>query len=307
MTDCVIVQPIASCGVELLKNAGLSVFEADSMDLAALKPHLKNAKAVITRNKGFSAEAIDASPKLAIIASHGTGTDKIAHAAANKRGIRIVNTPGSNANSVAEHAISLMFACARQILTADNAVRLGDWSIRERTKPREISKFRIGLVGYGHVAQKLAVLVRGLGMSIFVYSKSASDYDLSKVGAKRILCLEELLAVAQIISLHGLPGKTPILNERLLSKMSAETILINTARAALIDEIALVKLLREGRIAAAGLDVFSDEPLPDNSPLLNCPNLILTPHMGGVGVEAMNRTSREVALKIIEGLGIASP
>jgi phosphoglycerate dehydrogenase-like enzyme len=89
--------------------------------------------------------------------------------------------------------------------------------------------------------------------------------------------------------------------------MSADTILINTARAALIDEIALVKLLREGRIAAAGLDVFSDEPLPDNSPLLNCPNLILTPHMGGVGVEAMNRTSREVALKIIEGLGIASP
>ena len=267
MTDCVIVQPIASCGVELLKNAGLSVFEADSMDLAALKPHLKNAKAVITRNKGFSAEAIDASPKLAIIASHGTGTDKIAHGAANKRGIRIVNTPGSNANSVAEHAISLMFACARQILTADHAVRLGDWSIRERAKPREISKFRIGLVGYGHVAQKLAVLVRGLGMSIFVYSKSASDCDLSKVGAKRILCLEELLAVAQIISLHGLPGKTPILNERLLAKMNAETILINTARAALIDEIALVKLLREGRIAAAGLDVFSDEPLPDNSPI----------------------------------------
>ena len=104
MTDCVIVQPIARLGVDLLERTGLSVFEAPAPDLPVLMPHLATARAVITRNSGFSAEAIDAARNLKIIASHGTGTDSIDKAAAERRGIRVVSTPGSNAQSVKHFA-----------------------------------------------------------------------------------------------------------------------------------------------------------------------------------------------------------
>lgn len=305
MTDCVIVQPIARCGVDLLQNAGLSVFEAPSPDLAVLKPHLLTARAVITRNSGLSAEAIDAAPNLTIIASHGTGTDSIDKRAAERRGIRVGSTRGSNAQSVAEHALGLMFACARHVPAADRAVRAGDWSFRERTHPREISGRCLGLVGYGHVARKLAALAKGLGMSVITHSKHASDADLAADGVQRAASFSDLLETAQIVSLHGVPGHTLVLDAALFSKLRADAILINTARGALIDEAALANALRGGRIAAAGLDVFSSEPLPGDSPLLNCPNLTLSPHMGGSGVDALEQTALEVARMVVKGLGIA--
>lgn len=307
MTDCVIVQPIARCGVDLLQEAGLSVFVAPSPELSVLKPHLLTARAVITRNSGLSAEAINAAPSLAIIASHGTGTDRIDKDAAERRGIRVVSTPGSNAQSVAEHALALMLACARRIPAADRAVRTDDWSFRECIHPREISGRRLGLVGYGHVARKLAMLANGLGMTVAVHSKHASDADLAADGVLRATNLDNLLATAQVVSLHGLPGHTPVLEEALISKLRTDAILINTARGVLIDEAALAAALREGRIAAAGLDVFSSEPLPCDSPILDCPNVVLTPHIGGSGVEARERTALEVARRVVEGLGIALP
>ena len=307
MTDCVVVQPIARCGVDLLESVGLSVFESPSPDLAVLRPHLRTAKAVITRNTGFSAEAIDAAPNLEIIASHGTGTDSIDKSAAERRGIRVASTPGSNAQSVAEHALALMLACARHVPSADDAVRAGDWAFRERTHPREISGRRLGLVGYGHVARKLAALAKCLGMTVMVLSKHASEAELATDGVLRASSLEELLASSQIVSLHGLPGATPFLDKEWLAHLRGDAILVNTARGALIDEAALAGALRAGRIASAGLDVFSSEPLPCDSPLFDCPRLVLTPHMGGSGVEALERTALEVARKVIEGLGMALP
>ncbi len=307
MTDCVIVQPIARCGVKLLEDAGLSVFVAPSPELAVFKPHLLTARAVITRNSGFSAVAIEAAPNLTIIASHGTGTDSIDKGAAERRGIRVVNTPGSNAQSVAEHALALMLACARRVPAADRAVRAGDWSFRESAHPREIAGCRLGLVGYGHVARKLAALARGLGMTVAVHSNHASDAELAADGVSRAMDLDHLLATARVVSLHGLPGRARVLDETLLSKLRTDAILVNTARGVLIDEEALAAALHGGRIAAAGLDVFSSEPLPCGSPLLDCPNVVLTPHIGGSGVEARDRTAIEVASRVLEGLGIALP
>ena len=307
MTDCVIVQPIARCGVELLQDSGLSVFVAPTPELKVLKPHLSTARAVITRNSGLSAEAIKAAPNLAIIASHGTGTDRIDKVAAERRGIRVVSTPGTNAQSVAEHALALMLACARRVPAADHAVRAGDWSFRECARQREMRGCRLGLVGYGHVARRLAALAKGLGMTVTVHSKHASDADLAADGVLRASNLEDLLATAQVVSLHGLPGRTRVLDEALLSKLRADAILINTARGVLIDEAALAAALRAGRIAAAGLDVFSREPLPGDSPILDCPNVVLTPHIGGSAVEARERTALEVARRVVEGLGMASP
>lgn len=307
MTDCVIVQPIARSGVDLLKRAGLSVFEAPSPDLHVLMPHLATARAVITRNAGFSAEAIEAAPKLKIIASHGTGTDRIDEAEATRRGIQVTNTPGSNAQSVAEHALALMLACARQLPLADTCVRKGDWSFRERAHPREICGSRLGLVGYGHVAKKLAVMAKSLGMTVMVYTKHSDKGELAAHSLLPAPSLEDLLASSDIISLHCLPGSIPVLDRKWLAHVRQDALVINTARGALIDEAALAEALWAGRIAAAGLDVFSSEPVPSDSPLLKCPRLVLTPHMGGSGAKALEQTALDVTRKVIEGLGLALP
>jgi len=307
MTDCVIVQPIARCGVELLLDAGLTVFEAPSPDLAILKPHLRTARAVITRNHGICAEAIHSAPNLTLIASHGTGTDNIDKVAADKRGIQIVSTPGTNAQSVAEHALALILACSRHLSAADKSIRAGAWDFREQRQPREISNSVLGLVGYGHVARKLAALAKAIGMKVLVFSEHASAADLAADGAQPAANLEDLLTKAHVVSLHGIPGQSPILDAALISELRRDAIVINTARGALIDEAALAEALHSGRIAAAGLDVYTVEPLPTDSPLLSCPNLVLTPHMGGSSVEALERTALEVAGKVIEGLGLALP
>ncbi len=307
MTDCVIVQPIARPGVALLEKAGLSVFEAPSHDLNTLLPYLQTARAAITRNHGLSAEAIAAAPRLRIIASHGTGTDRIDKSEAEKHGIKVVNTPGANAQSVAEHALALILNCSRQIRTADRALRDGDWAFRERARPFEVSGRCLGLVGYGHVARHLAVMAEGLGMRVVVQSAHASDADIAHDGISRAADLGALLSEAHIVSLHGMPAAAPVLDETRIGQLRPDAIVINTARGALIDEEALVNALRQGRIAGAGLDVFFDEPLPADSPLLDCPNVILTPHMAGAGVEALERTALEVARKVIEGLGLPVP
>ncbi len=306
-TDCVIVQPIALPGVDLLRRAGLVVFEAPSTGLEILRPHLATARAAITRNEGLSAEAIAAAPNLVLIASHGTGTDRIALDAAAARGIRVVSTPGTNARSVAEHALALILACAKQLTTADRAVRQGDWAIRERLQTVEISDRTLGLVGFGHVARHLAQMALGIGLRVLCRSAHASPKELAAQGVEHMTDIRELLAVSDIVSLHGRPERGAILDSAKLGLMRKHAILVNTARGALLDENALAAALRQGRLAAAALDVFQHEPLPAGSPLLDCPNLILSPHIAGASAEAKDRTALEVARKVVEGLGLAMP
>ena len=306
MTDCVIAQPIHPAGLALLRRAGLTVFEAASPDLAGMGPHLATARAVVTRDRGLGAAEIAAAPRLELIASHGTGTDRIDRAAAERRGIRIANTPGTNAASVAEHALALIFACSRRVVAADRALRDGRWAYRDAAHPLELAGKRLGLVGYGHVARRLAEMAAALGLSVVVYSSWAEASELERVGARRAESLEQVLATADIVSLHGKPGVAPVIDAAALAAMRPGAILINTARGALVDEAALADALRAGRISA-GLDVFAQEPLPALSPLRDCPNLVLTPHMGGAGQQAQERTALAVARLVIEGLGFRLP
>ena len=304
MTDCVITQPIARPGTDLLRAAGLAVFEAPAPDLPTLRPHLATARAVITRDSGLSAEAIAAAPNLRIIASHGTGTDRIDIEAAHRRGIRVENTPGANAGSVAEHALGLILICARRIVPADHAVRQGNWAIRDTLRPRDLDGATLGLVGFGHVARRLAALAGGIGMRVVVHSAHADPAELAAAGIGRAADLDALLAEAEVVSLHGRPGMAPVLDAGAIARMRPGAILVNTARGALVDETALAAALRAGRIAAAALDVCATEPPPPDSPLLTCPNLVLTPHIAGLGDGAMDRTALEVARKVVAALGL---
>jgi D-3-phosphoglycerate dehydrogenase len=219
----------------------------------------------------------------------------------------VVNTPGTNAAAVAEHSLALILACSRRVVSADQATRRGNWAYREAAHPVELAGRCLGLVGYGHVARHLARMASSLGFGVLVLSGHATATELARDGVRQARDLDELLAEADIVSLHGLPDHAPRLTAAHFQRMRPEAIVINTARGSLIDEAALADALHRGAISAAALDVFASEPLPADSPLLDCPNLVVTPHMAGTGVEASARTALAVARKVLSELGLPDP
>jgi len=304
LSDCVIVQPIAEAGVDFIRQAGLSVFVAPSANLDDMRAELADARIVVTRNLGFSAEQIAAAPRLRVIGVHGTGTDRIDQVAAGERGIAVVNTPGTNARSVAEHALALMLALAKSLPAAHSAVRAGHFAFREGAPVFELTGRRLGLVGWGRTARELAGLARALSMGIAVWSSHADAEELKSHRARKVGDLDELCAASDVLSLHGLPSGAPIIDRRRIGLMPQGALLINTARAALVDNAALVAALRSGHLSGAGIDVFAPEPPRSDDPLLSdCPNLILTPHIGGSAREALERTAVEVARRVLAAAG----
>ncbi len=302
MSDCVVVQPIAEAGIRRLREAGLTVHVAEDPRLDGLRGPLSTARAVITRNHGFSAAEIAASPRLAVIASHGTGMDAIDTEAAARRGIAVVSTPGTNTQAVAEHTLALILACAKAIPAADRAVRDGDFAMRYRQTTVELAGRALGLVGYGRIARRVARFAGALGMEVCAVSRFAGVEEMARDGVCRADDLDALCAGSDVVSLHTLPADGVLFDAARLSRLRPGAILVNTARGALIDEDALVAALRSNKLGAAALDVFRAEPLPPDSPLMTCPRLLLTPHIGGAAIEAMERTALAVAEKVIEAL-----
>ena len=302
MTDCLVVQPIAESGMELLRSAGLSVHVAADTRLESLRPHLATARAVITRNHGLSAVEIREAPNLGVIVSHGTGVDAIDRAEASRRGIPVLNTPGANAQSVAEHTFALMLACAKAVVDADHSVRQGDHQFRYCRETVDLAGRTLGLVGFGRIARRVARLARGFGMDVHGCSRHSGPESMGREGVTCEPDIDRLVERVDVLSLHTVPVSGVLLDADRISRMRPAGILINTARGALLDEEALAAALRSGRLAAAGLDVFQVEPLPSDSPLIGCPRLILTPHIGGSSREALDRTARDAAAKVVEAL-----
>ncbi len=257
---------------------------------------------MITRNAGFPATAIAAAPRLAVIGSHGAGTDAIDRAAADARGIAILNTPGANARSVAELTMGLMLAAARGTVAADRAVRDGDEGFRARRTGIELHGRTLGLVGFGHVARHVAPLARAFGMEVIGVSRAFDDTAMAEAGVRRVADLETLLAQSDVVSLHAAGGRGLLIGAPELARMKSGALLVNTARGSLIDEPALAAALGEGRLAGAALDVTTIEPLPMESPLLAAPNLVLTPHLGGSTRAALDRTAEEIARRVVAAL-----
>ncbi len=303
MTDVVVLQPIAESGLAMLEAAGLSLYRV-TPGKDAPEAHLSSARAVITRDAGFSEAQLARARRLEVIAVHGTSVAKVAVAAAAARGVAVVATPGANARSVAELALALMLAGARRLTEADAAVRAGAFDFRYSQRSFELSGRTLGLVGFGHVARALARLVAGFDMTLLAATRHAADADLEALGVARV-DLDELCARADIVSLHALPTAAPLFDATRLARMKTGAILINTARGALVDEIALADALRAGRLAAAGLDVFAQEPPPPGHPLFAAPRLVLAPHVGGATREALERASRAVATRLLEALGLS--
>jgi phosphoglycerate dehydrogenase-like enzyme len=224
-------------------------------------------------------------------------------AEATRRGVVVCNTPGVATTSVAELTIGLMFAAARMIPASDRALRAGEW--RHWEGP-ELAGKTLALLGLGAVGRQVAVLGRGLGMRVVGWTFHPDPIRATAAGVE-LVGFEQLFRQADVLSVHLRlsPHSTALVGEKELALLKPGAVLVNTARAAIIDQKALLAALKSGRLAGAGLDVHDPEPLPpDKNPYLGFDNVVLTPHAGTVTREASQRSLREPVdnvLAFIEG------
>jgi D-3-phosphoglycerate dehydrogenase len=207
--------------------------------------------------------------------------------AADRLGIRVRNYRGYGDQSVAEHALALMLAAARQVARMDREVRRGEWDAREGI---ELAGKVLGVVGTGGIGKTMAQLGAGIGMRVIAWNRSGVPADLPC----RAVELDALLEAADVVSLHVALNEESrgLIDRRRIGLLRPDAILINSARGAILDEVALVEALRAGRLRHAALDVFADEPLPENHPLTRLDNVTLTPHAAFMTQEASTRLLR---------------
>jgi D-3-phosphoglycerate dehydrogenase len=242
--------------------------------------------AIITGTDALTAAVIAASPRLKTIVKHGVGLETIDLDAARSHGVIVSATPASIHDSVADLTLALILALARKIVPAHLEMRVGGW------KPFfgiELMDKTLGLVGLGRIGKAVCMRAQGFGMAV-IAADPYPDLAFAEAHHVRIVSLDELLATADVVSLH-VPAemvKRTLIGETELARMKPSALLINTARGQLVDEEALAEALRNGRIAGAGLDVFVHEP-PIGSPLLTLDNVVLTPHIGGRTLDGQRR------------------
>jgi D-3-phosphoglycerate dehydrogenase len=252
----------------------------------------------------FTDAVFGACPALKMVSIWGTGVDNVDLAAAGRRGVTICNTPGVNAFAVAEHAIALMLATARRIPRIDREMREGKW-------PREqlvqcLGK-TLGVVGTGKIGARVIEIGRALGMTVLAYSARGDAARITSLGAKPV-SKEELLREADFISLNLrlAPETRGFLSRRDFALVKKTAILINTGRGALVEREALLDALSTGKLSAAGLDVFHDEPLKPDDPLLGMANVVLSPHHAGQTPEVV-RDGLLAAVRNVENYLAGTP
>jgi D-3-phosphoglycerate dehydrogenase len=233
----------------------------------------------------FTRRVVDASPALRMISIWGTGTDNVDLDACRARGVLVANTPGVNANSVAEQTLALMLAVARQIPAMDRGTREGNWP---RAMLVQLEGKTLGVVGLGAIGSRVATLAKAFGMNVVATAWRGDDGRAARIGAK-FVDLETLLRESDFVSLHlRLTDQTRgLLSRERLALMKPSAFLVNTARAALVDRDALAEALEHGRIAGAGLDVFHEEPVRGDDRIVTFANVVLTPHNAGTTEEVI--------------------
>lgn len=236
-----------------------------------VRPH-----AAIVGLDDVSGAAVAALDGVRVVAKHGVGTDNIDIAGVEAHGGIVVNAPGSNSDAVADLTLGLILVTTRRVLEASASLMRGEWS----TFPgREIGGLVLGIIGFGRIGRAVATRAHAFGAQIVAYDPFLPDTAFTDAGVQRVE-LADLIAGSDVVTLH-MPGEKgrPLLDREALATMRHGAVLINAARGGLVDENAVAAMLHEGRLSAAAFDAFVEEP-PRRSPLLQAPNVVLTPHIG---------------------------
>ncbi|MGZ4446500.1 MAG: phosphoglycerate dehydrogenase [Nocardioides sp.] len=292
-----IAEELSPATVEAL-GPDFEIRTCDGADRSALLAAIVDADALLVRSATkVDAEALAAASRLQVVARAGVGLDNVDVRAATQSGVMVVNAPTSNIVSAAELAVALMLAAARHVSPAHQSLRQGEWK-RSRYTGIELYEKTVGVVGLGRIGVLVAQRLSAFGMKVIAYDPYVQAGRAAQMGV-RLVDLDTLLAESDFMSVH-LP-KTPetvgLIDAHALAKVKPSLVLVNAARGGIVDETALYAALKEGRMAAAGLDVFAQEPCTD-SPLFELENVVATPHLGASTDEAQEKAGIAVARSV---------
>ena len=300
MPKVLISDSLSNLAKEEFEKNNIEVDVNTELSSSELQEIIKKYDGLVVRSATKATkEIIEAGDKLKIIGRAGAGVDNIDLIAAKKKNIVVMNTPGGNTNATAEHTISLLLSLYKSIPKANNSTHKGLWE-KKKFKGLELKGKKIGLIGFGNVAERVAEIANGFYMEVFVFSKSFESRKNNFLDIKS-LTLEEMLSICDVISFHCKTPKdgNPIINISELKKMKKNAVIINTARGNLVNEIDLKTALNESIIKGAALDVYSEEPAKNNV-LFGVKNLILTPHIAASTEEAQLVVAQQIAEQISE-------
>ena len=299
--NILIAETISTAALEVFRSEpGWNITTSTPKEFAA---HLPEAEALIVRSATeVTKDLLRRAPKLRVIGRAGIGVDNVDVGTATARGIVVMNTPGGNAISVAEHTLALMLALARPIAQASASTKSGKWE-RGKFLGTELSGKTLGIIGLGSIGMEVARRCRSLGMKVVAQDPYVSR-ELAKERGVDLVAADELFAVSDYISLHLslTPETRHLLGSHAFAKMKPGVRIINCARGELIDSAALEEALRSGKVAGAALDVFSPEPPPAGSPVLVHEKVIATPHIAGSTEEAQETVGIRIAEQVREYL-----
>uniref|UniRef100_A0A7V4JQD7 D-3-phosphoglycerate dehydrogenase n=1 Tax=Thermodesulfobacterium geofontis TaxID=1295609 RepID=A0A7V4JQD7_9BACT len=298
-----ISDPISEEGIEILKNEGLEVVYKPGLSYEELLEIIPQFDALVIRSATkVTKEVIEKAKNLKVIGRAGTGLDNVDLQAANEKGIVVMNVPGGNTLSAAEHTLALLFAIARNIPQAVICLKEGKWE-KKKFMGVELNNKVLGIIGLGRIGSIVADRALGMKMKVIAYDPYISPETAEKKGVE-LVSLEELYKRSDFITIHTPLTKETyhLIDEKAFSMMKDGVYIINCARGGIIDEEALYKAMVSGKVAGAALDVFEKEPVDPNHPLLSLENFIGTPHLGASTIEAQKIVAIEIAKQIVDYL-----
>ncbi len=298
-------QPIEAEAISLLEKEKCIVTTAADPKPETVLPLLKDAQGLILRTGiSITRDLIVAADELLVISRTGGGLDNVDVKAATEKGIIVTSNLGVNTVSVAEHVLSMILALSKRLILLDNSVRNDNFGIRYQNLPRDIHGKTIGLLGFGRIGFEIGKICRQtFDMQVIAYDPYLSDEKKNECYSwVRMVELEELLSESDVVSIHvPLTDKTRhLMNAAEIALMKPDALLINTSRGGVVNEPALAAALQNDKLAGAGLDVFSEEPVEANNPLLKLDKVILTPHTAALTRECVTRMATEAAKCVLD-------
>ena len=296
--------PLDEEAMELLKSKEELEVTSEHLEKEDLIKIMPEVEVLVVRSATkVTAEVIEAGKKLKIIARAGVGLDNIDLEKAKEKGIKVLNTPGASAASVAELTIGMMFALSRHIVRGTMDLKEGKWT-KKQLKGVELNGKTLGIIGIGRIGREVAKRALALGMKVIAYDPFVKEIDMDV----KLVEFDELLSSADYITVHVplIPETKHLIDEKAFEKMKKGVFVLNCARGGIVDEEALLKALKEGKVAGAGMDVFETEPPTSDveKEILSLPNVVATPHIGASTKEAQKRVGKEIVNRIFEELGV---
>jgi D-3-phosphoglycerate dehydrogenase len=288
-------------GIEVLEKAGFTVVVKTKLSKEELLKEINDCDGLIVRSATrVTADVIDAAGRLKVIGRAGSGLDNVDIQAATRRGIVVMNTPGGNTVTTAEHTMAMIFAMTRRIPQATASMKAGKWE-KERFMGVELYNKFLGIIGVGQIGGYLTKLAQGIGMNVIAYDPYLAEERARHMGVEMV-DLDELFRRSDIISVHTplTPETKSLLDGQAFAKMKPGVMIVNCARGGIVNEADLCEALKAKKVAAAAFDVFDQEPVKPDHPLLTLDNFICTPHIGASTTEAQENVAVGIAEQIVD-------